>query len=214
MASTSFVLDLVIMVEIRAHGLGIPLLLPVDDFDLVAVLSIRLSIRFKFLASSIWIERELLDPVMLKISHTITKLSIHSMDGSTLWNLCSGRYCVYGVANFEMPSSTDVLPSSCSFTHAFSTPLVVPIKIEPGLHPVVNLPDSSDDDRCVLPKVDPSPQAPFASLVPLPSDFQILTSVVPESSIKQPRSIVNLLHKLANMPSSKNVLKKLDYDSF
>ena len=213
MASTSFVPDLVNMVEIRAYGLGIPLLLLLDDFGLAAVSSICLSIRFKLLASSIWIERELLDLVRLEISHTIIELSTHSEDGSTLWNLCSGRYHVYGVADSEMPSSTDVLPSSRSFTHAFSTPPVVPIKVELGLDPVINLSDSSDDDRCVLPEVDPSPQAPFASLVCLPSDFQIPTSVVPESSVKQPRSIVDLLYRLANMPSSKNVLKKLNYDS-
>ena len=168
------------MVEIRAHGLGIPLLLPVDDFGLVAVSSIRISIRFKLLASSIWIEGELLDQVTLEISPTITELSTHSEDGSTLWNLCSSRYHVYG---------------------------------DPGLDPIINLSDSSDDDRCVLPKVDPSPQAPFASPVRLPSDFQIPTSAVSESSVKQPRSIVDLLRRLANMPSSKNVLKKLDYDS-
>ena len=84
MASTSFVPDLVNMVEIRAHGLGIPLLLSIDDFGLAIVSSICLSIRFKLLASSIWIERELLDSVTLEISHTITKLSIHSEDGSTL----------------------------------------------------------------------------------------------------------------------------------
>ena len=112
-----------------------------------------------------------------------------------------------------MPSSTDVLQSSCSFTHTFSTPPVVPIKVEPRLDPVINLSDSSDDDRCVLPKVDPSPQAPFASPVPLLADFQILTSALPESSVKQPRSIVDSLRKLANIYRSKNVLKKLDYES-
>ena len=101
-----------------------------------------------------------------------------------------------------MPLSTDVLPSSRSFTHTFSTPPVVPIKVEPGLDPVINLSNSSHDDRCVLPKVDPSPQAPFASLVPLPADFQIPTSALSELSVKQPRSIVDSLHKLANMPGS------------
>ena len=87
-----------------------------------------------------------------------------------------------------MPLSTDVLPSSRSFTHAFSTPLVVLIKVEPGLNPVINLSNSSDDDRCVLLEVDPSLQAPFASPIRLPSNFQIPTSAVPESSVKQPRS--------------------------
>ena len=111
-----------------------------------------------------------------------------------------------------MPLSTNVLPSSRSFTHAFFTPPIVLIKVE-GLDPVINLSDSSDDDRCVLPEVDPFPQAPFASLVCLPPDFQIPTSALPESSVKQPRSIVELLRRLANMLSSKNVLKKLDYDS-
>ena len=207
MASTSFVLDLVNMVEICAHGLGIPLLLPVDDFGLAAVSSIRLSIRFKLLASSIWIERELLDPVTLQISHTITELSTHSEDGSILWNLCSGRCRVYGVADSEMPSSTDVLPSSHSFTHTFSTPRIVLIKVELVLDPVINLSDSSDDDRCVLPEVDPSSQAPFASPVSLHVDFQIPTSAVPKSSVRQPHSIVDSLCKLANMPSSKNVLR-------
>ena len=213
MASTSFVPDLVNMVEIRAHGLRILLLLPVDNFGLAVVSSFCLSIRFKLLASSIWIEFELVDPVTLQISHTITELSTHSEDGSTLWNLHSSQYRVYSVVDSEMPSSSDVLPSSRSFTHTFSTPPVVPIKVEPGLDHVINLSDSSDDDRCVLPEVDPSPQAPFASPVPLPANFQIPTSALRESSVRQPRSIVDSLCKLANMPGSKNVLKKLDYDS-
>ena len=112
-----------------------------------------------------------------------------------------------------MPLSTDVLQSSRSFIHTFSTPPVVPIKVEPGLDSIINLSDSSDDDRCVLPEVDPSPQAPFSSPIPLPADSQIPTSELPESSVKQPHSIVDSLRKLANMPRSKNVLKKLDYDS-
>ena len=99
MASTSFLLDLVNMVEIHAHGLGIPLLLPVDDFRLAAVLSICLSIRFKLLASSIWIEHELLARVTLEISHTITEVSTHLEDGSTPWNLRLGKYCVYDVVD-------------------------------------------------------------------------------------------------------------------
>ena len=56
-----------------------------------------------------------------------------------------------------MPLSTDVLPSSHSFTHAFSTLHIMPIKVDLGLDPVINLSDSSDDDRCVLLEVDPSP---------------------------------------------------------
>ena len=184
MASTSFIPDLVNMVEIRTHGLGILLLLPVDDFGLAAISSICLSIRFKLLASSIWIEREPLDLVTLEISHTITELSIHSEDESTLWNLCSSRYCVYGVVDFEMPLSTNVLPSSCSFIHTFSTPPVMLIKVELRLHPIINLSDSYDDDRCVMPEVDPSPQAPSASPIPLPSDLRIPSSTVPESFVK------------------------------
>ena len=164
MASTSFVPNLVHIVEIRAYGLGIPLLLPVDDFGLATVSSIRLSIRFKFRASSIWIERELLHPVTLKISHTITEVSTHSEDGSTLWNLRSGKYRVYGVVDSQMPSSTEVLTSPRSFTCTFFTPLIVPIKVELGLDPVINLSDSSNDDRCILPEVDPFPQAPSASI--------------------------------------------------
>ena len=213
MASTLSIPDLVNMVEIHVHGLRIPLLFHVDDFGLAAISSICLSIRFKLFASSIWIERELFDPITLEKSHTITELSTHLEDGSTLWNPCFGRFHVYGVADSEMLSSTDVLPSSRSFTHAFSTPPIVPIKVELRLDPVINLSDSSDDDRCVLPEVDPSLQAPFASLVPLPIDFQISTFALPESSVRQPHSIVDLLRKLTNMPSSKNVLKKLNYES-
>ena len=169
MASTSFVLDLVNMVEIRAHGLGILLLLFVDDFGLAAVSSICFSIRFKLLAFSIWIE--LLNPVTLEISHTITEVSIHSKDGSTLWNLCSGKYCIYGVADSQMPLSTEVFTSPRSFTCTFSTPPIVPIKVEPRLDHVINLSNSSSDDRCVLREVDPTPQAPSTSSVPLPSDL-------------------------------------------
>ena len=114
--------------------------------------------------------------------------------------------------SFHLHAHSPILSPLLSFTHTFSTP-VVPIKVELGLDPVINLSDSSDDDRCELPEVDPSLQEPFASLVPLPIDFQIPTSALLESSVRQPCSIVDSLCKLANMPSSKNVLKKLNYDS-
>ena len=112
-----------------------------------------------------------------------------------------------------MPLSTEVLTSPRSFTYTFSTPPVVSIKVEPRLDLVINLSDSSNDDRCVLPEVDPSLQAPSASPVPLPFDLRIPSSAVPISFVKQPRSIIDSLRRLANVPSSKNVLKKLDYDS-
>ena len=112
-----------------------------------------------------------------------------------------------------MPLSTKVLTHPRSFTCIISILLVVLVKVESGLDPIINLLDSCNDDRCVMLVVNPSPQAPSTSPVPFPSDLRIPSSAVPKSSVKQPRSIVDSLHRLVNMSSSKNILKKLDYDS-
>ena len=97
-----------------------------------------------------------------------------------------------------MPLSIEVLTSPCSFTCTFSTPPIVLIKVELGLDSIINLSDSSDDDRCELLEVNPSPQAPSASPIPLLFYLQIPSFVAPESFVKQPRSIVDSLCRHAN----------------
>ena len=148
----------------------------------------------------------------LKLGFEIT-FPLYMEDGSTLRNLRPKKYRVYGVIDSWMSLCTKVLTPPRSFTCTISTPPIVPVKVESGLDLVINLLNFFDDDRCIMPEVNPSPLAPFSSLVSLPSNLQIPSFAIPESFVKQPCSIVDLLRRLANIPSSKNVLKKLDYDS-
>ena len=59
MASTSIVPPVVEMLELRSHGIGVPILFPVDVDGIVAISYLYFSIRFLLKANTIWVEREI-----------------------------------------------------------------------------------------------------------------------------------------------------------
>ena len=95
-----------------------------------------------------------------------------------------------------------------SFT--FNTPPLVKVKIEPGIHTVIHLSDSSDGDEPPVstPIHNPSPSSLRSAAVTPP-----LLSPLPPFPTKPPNSILQCLRSLASMPGRKNILKKLDYDT-
>ena len=87
MASTLTLPSLSKLVEIRSNGLGVPILFPVGKDGLATIKALHISIRFCLQETSIWIEREVYDPLTLVLSYTIPKPSKHSNDGSIIWTL-------------------------------------------------------------------------------------------------------------------------------
>jgi hypothetical protein len=117
---------------------------------------------------------------------------------------------VYGLpgpcTNVSMQFRTP--PHSSAST--FHTPPLVKVKIEPSTDPVIHLSDSSDGDEPPVstPIHKPSPSSLRSNFVS-PS----LVSPLPPSPSTPPVSIVQSLRALSTMPGSKNILKKLDYNT-
>ena len=218
MASSSTVPALSEMAELHAHGLGIPILFPVSEAGFACVSVVYLSIRFSFKESSILIEREIYDPVTLLVTITIPESSKIAENGSTMWELGAGKYRVYGLIESQMGGSTQILTPLRSSTSTLNTPLLARVKVDLGAQVIINIFDSSDEDAPTLPTplVNPSPslQSPCPSIFLTPSASPIRPSEHNMSSSLKPFGfIVRALCRLGSMPSSKNVLKKLDYDS-
>ena len=106
--------------EIRSNGLGVPILFLVGEDGLATVMALHISIRFCLQETSIWIEREVYDPLTLALSHIISEASKHSNDSSIIWTLKLDKYKVYGLISFQMSDLTQfVTPcqsSTCTIT--------------------------------------------------------------------------------------------------
>lgn len=149
MASSSFVPSVSDMAELRANGFGVPILFPIDTNGFARVSSLHLSIRFSLLDSSVWVEREIYDPLTSLLSSTMRENPILADNDSSVWELSAGKYRVYGVPQSRPQVSTEIRTSPYSSASTFTTPPSVRVKIEPGIHTVINLSDSSDCDEPV-----------------------------------------------------------------
>jgi hypothetical protein len=147
MASSSTIPSVSKMVELRAHGLGIPILFPIDANGFAFVSSFHLSIRFSMQNSTIWVEREIYDTATSLLSLTMRENHIVADNGSSLWELCTGKYRVYGLPDPSTIIFTEFRTPPHSSASTFNTPPLVKVKIEPGIHTVIHLFDSSDGDE-------------------------------------------------------------------
>ena len=73
------------------------------------------------LETSIWIEREVYDPLTLVLSYTIPEASKHSNDGSIIWTFKLDKYKVYGLITFQMSDLTQFI-TPCQFSTSTITP--------------------------------------------------------------------------------------------
>jgi hypothetical protein len=210
MASSSTVPSVSEMVELRANGLRIPILFPIDANGFASVSSLHLSIRFSMQDRTIWVEREIYDSDTSLLSLTIREIPIVADNGSSMWELGAGKYRVYGLPDSSTNASTAFRTPPHSSASTFNTPSLVKVKIEPGIQTFIHLSDSSDgeDPPLSTPIHKPSPSS-------LPSSFVTPAKVspLPPSPANPPLSILQCLRTLASMPGSKNILKKLDYDT-
>ena len=101
MASLSFVPPMSKMVELRANGFGVPILFPIDANRFAHVSSLHLSIRFSLHDGSLWVEREIYDPIISLLSLTMHENSILADNGASVWELGAGKYRVYGSLNLN-----------------------------------------------------------------------------------------------------------------
>ena len=123
MASTLTLRSLSKLAKIRSNGLGVPILFPIGEDGLATVTASHISIRFCLQETSVWIEREVYDPLNLVLSHTIPEASKHPNDGSIIWTLKLDKYKVYGLITFQMSNPTKFVTPCQSSTCAITPPL-------------------------------------------------------------------------------------------
>jgi hypothetical protein len=201
------------MAELRSHGIGVPIIFPIDAQGIDVVSELHLCIRLSLKASTIWVEREIYHLDTGLLVHTFHETAKVTDNGNVVWELGMGKYRVCGWPNSQMGVSTKILAPLRSSTAAFSTPPVISVKTELGVDNVIDLSDSSSEDVPMHKAVvhDSPHLFLFASYVtPSPSSSVPSTPSVPTS--KPLQTIVQCLRRLGSMPGSKNVLKKIDYD--
>lgn len=106
-----------------------------------------LSIRFPLQGGTIWVIPKIYDPITSLLSMTMHENSVLADNGSSMWEPDVGKYMVYGRPESWPNISTDIR------THP-----AVRVKIEHGIHIVVNLFDFSHGDEPTdsTPIVEPS----------------------------------------------------------
>ena len=126
-----------------------------------------------------------------------------------MWELYVGKYRVYGLLDSCTNVSTEIHTPPHSFVSTLNTPLAVQVKIEPCIHTFIHLFDSSNGDEppVFIPIHKPSPSSLRSAFV-----TPLLLCPLPPSPTKPSISILQCLRTLASMPSTKNILKELDYD--
>ena len=205
MASSSTMPCLSETIELRPNGFGIPLLFPIDANGFVSS---------SLQNSTIWVECKIYDNATSLLSLTMREHSRVADNGSSVWELCAGKYRVCGLPDSCPNVSTEIVTPPHISSSTLNTPRVVKVKIEPGIQTVIHLSDSSEGDEPPLstPILKPSPSSlnspfltPFVGLQPL--------CPLPLSPAKPSISILQCLRSFASMPSRKNILKKLDYDT-
>ena len=170
-ASSSTVPCMSEMVELHANGLGIPILFPLDANGFAFVSSLHLSNMFSLQDSTIWVEREFYDNATSLLSLTMRVNSRVADNGSLVWELCAGKYQVYGLPDFSTHVSTEIRTPPHSSSSTLKSPPVIKVKIEPSIHTVIYLFDSSDGNEPLLstPILKPSPSSLSSPLLTLPS---------------------------------------------
>ena len=97
------------MAELCSHGIGVPILFPIEEDGIVAVSSLHFSIRFSLKASTIWVEREIFHPDTRLLVQTLHETSKLNNNGNVVWELSTGKYRVCGLPDSQMRLSTKIL---------------------------------------------------------------------------------------------------------
>jgi hypothetical protein len=132
-------IPLAVMAELRSHGIGVPILFPIDGRGIAVVSEFHLSIRFSFKPNTIWVEREIFHLDTGLLIHTFHETSKVSENGIVVWELAAGKYRVSGRPDSRIEMSIYILTPLRSSTAAFGTPPLISVKTEPCLDNVIDL---------------------------------------------------------------------------
>ena len=145
-----------LMVEVRANGTDIPICFPVDAAGFANISSLHLSVRFNFVRSSLWVEREVFHSMTSILTHTMPESSIRSDNSFCVWNLLLGMYRVYGLSESQFAASTQLRTPRRLSLCTMTAPYLVRVKVEPADVDVIVLSKSFDGDVPTYRPVEPS----------------------------------------------------------
>ena len=132
--------------ELRANGFEIPIFFPIDANWFACVFSFHLCIRNSLHDASIWVERKIYDPFTSLLSSTMRENPILADNGPSVWELAAGKYRVYNLSESWPHVSTEIRTLLNLSASIFNHPPAKCVKIEPGIHTIIHLFNSSDGD--------------------------------------------------------------------
>ena len=135
------------MAELRANGFGVPIYFPVYANVFAHVSSFHFSIKYSLQDGSIWIKREIYNSLTSMLSLTMYENSIFANNVSSMWKLAASKCKVYKLYESRPHVSIEIRIPPYSSASTFNTLSVIPVKIEPGIHTIIHLHDSSDGDE-------------------------------------------------------------------
>ena len=120
MASTFIIPPVSEMVELRPHGIGVPIFFPIDAHGIVVVSSLHLSITFSLKVSTIRVEHEIFHPDTRLLVQTLNDTSKLTENGHVVWELGPTKHRVYGLPDSHIQFPLCVLPLILDFpNHVF-----------------------------------------------------------------------------------------------
>jgi hypothetical protein len=197
---------------IRADGDGVPISFPLGCDGLASVSAICLGLRFQLNIASLHIDEEVFDSLSSDVTHTIGQIPVCNGDGKH-WLLGLGRFRLYGLSESTMAVSTELAPSLRSPTYTNHTPVSSRVKVEPGVESITIL---SDDSHVSSPKDATLAKCRLGnpSSQDVPNESPACTSqTVLQPGLQSQSSVLDYLKRLRFTKSSRNALKKVDYDS-
>jgi len=203
------------MASIRADGYEVPLFVPLSNDGFARVEALELSLKFLIEIQSLRIEIEVFDCSSGRVIHTVAQSCLQDDVGKS-WLLPPGKYRAYGFSLIVM----NVTTPRQSLASTMHTP-ITSVKVEPGFETIHFLSDDSDDGMCLPWKVAQHTQCastfiPSESSIPQESFVATpFSTSKPPLPHKQPpvSSIVDCLKMLVKRKGSKNVFKRINFDS-
>ena len=85
------------MAELRANSFGVPILFPIYAYGFAHVSSLHPNIMFCLHDASIWVERDIYDPITFLLTSTMRENPIFADIGSLMWKFAASKYKFYGL---------------------------------------------------------------------------------------------------------------------
>ena len=240
MASSSCLPLLSNVVSVCGQDVGIYTHFPVDESGFATISAFELSMRFSLQECSLFLDREIFDPITSLVSARLRESCKVSTDGTIFWELGAGKYTVYGLTGSQMSEPTQRLTPRQLTSSTFRSPPLVRVKIESGTQQIIDLSDSSDEDfpfhQDLDTKSHQSADIPFY-VNPPPCPSQLTPRVESETCVTSPSSFVTpvpdcpqstasnhpsapvhtsikeCLKQLKSMPGKRSVLNTIDFDT-